>query len=398
MARLVLKFGGTSVADLNYIKHAANLIYQEHKKGHEIIVVVSAMAGETNKLLDYCQAVGDVQDAREVDVILSSGEQITSALMSMAIQNLGLKARSFLGWQIPLKTSNLHMNATIDHIETKVIETYLSSGGIAIIPGFQGVSEHGRITTLGRGGSDLTAVALAAAFKAARCDIYTDVTGVYFCDPKITKNSTKKKLDVITYDEIIEMSKYGAQVMQHESVSYAKKHHITVQVLSAFGKEIGSDLKGTFIQNKNDTSPQLSAFVINEQIIGFTARIKQKKCPLISDFIKTHKKDIKLIFSEKNQNHYDYKFFISMALKSKFKSFFQDNKIDFSTITSLIECVFIGSQLFQNKTKLKKIKLLLSQSHLDEKTILYSKSKISVIIPNDKKATLIDTVCSNLMG
>ena len=216
MATLVLKFGGTSVADLNYIKHAAKIITQEAKRGNRLIVVVSAMFGETNKLLDYCQTIGDIQDAREADVALSSGEQVTSALMAMAIQNLGFKARSFLGWQIPLKTSNLHMNAQIDEIDTEIIDSYLEEGGIAVVPGFQGVSDYGRITTLGRGGSDLTAVALAAAFDAQRCDIYTDVSGIYFCDPKLVKDGKAIKLDEVTYDEIIEMSSYGAKVMQYD--------------------------------------------------------------------------------------------------------------------------------------------------------------------------------------
>ena len=183
MARIVLKFGGTSVGDIDRIKNVARKVKVEVDAGHQVAVVVSAMSGVTNKLVEYCAGISPLHDAREYDAVVASGEQVTSGLTALALQELGITARSWQGWQIPIRTDDVHAKARIGTIETEELERRLSQGEVAVIAGFQGISPNGRITTLGRGGSDTSAVALAAAIKADRCDIYTDVDGVYTTDP-----------------------------------------------------------------------------------------------------------------------------------------------------------------------------------------------------------------------
>ena len=232
MARLVLKFGGTSVADVDRIRNVARLVKREVDAGHEVAVVVSAMSGETNKLVAWCRDLAVLHDAREYDTVVASGEQVTAGLLAIALQELGVNARSWLGWQIPLRTDDSHASARIAGIDTSEIERRFAQGQVAVIAGFQGLGSDNRITTLGRGGSDTSAVALAAAMKAERCDIYTDVDGVYTTDPRIVDKA--RKLDKITYEEMLEMASSGAKVLQIRSVEMAMKHRVRVQVLSSF--------------------------------------------------------------------------------------------------------------------------------------------------------------------
>ena len=232
MARLVLKFGGTSVGDIERIKAVAVRVKAEVDAGNEIAVVVSAMSGVTNRLVGYVDEIAPLYDAREYDVVVSSGEQITSGLLALALQELGVSARSWQGWQIPVHTDSAHGKARIQSISGEDVIKSLQAGEVAIVPGFQGIGPDGRVSTLGRGGSDTSAVALAAALEANRCDIYTDVEGIYTADPRIV--AMAHKLEKITYEEMLEMASVGAKVLQTRAVEIAMKHAVRLQVLSSF--------------------------------------------------------------------------------------------------------------------------------------------------------------------
>ncbi|TWB22755.1 aspartate kinase [Nitrospirillum amazonense] len=254
MARLVLKFGGTSVGTIDRIKNVARKVKQEVDAGHEVAVVVSAMSGVTNQLVDYVKQVSRLADEREYDAVVASGEQVTSGLLAIALQEIGIPARSWQGWQIPLITDDVHGKARIERIESGDLVTRMSTGEVAVVAGFQGVSKDGRIATLGRGGSDTSAVALAAAVQAERCDIYTDVDGVYTTDPRIVTKA--RKLGRITYEEMLEMASLGAKVLQTRSVEMAMKHRVRVQVLSTFEEAAGSALPGTLVVDEDEIVEQ----------------------------------------------------------------------------------------------------------------------------------------------
>ena len=238
MARIVQKFGGTSVGDLDRIRNVAQRVKAEVDAGNEVAVVVSAMSGTTNQLVAWAKDVGPLHDAREYDTIVATGEQVTVGLLAIALQNIGIDARSWLGWQVPFKTDSTHSSARIQSIEADEIAKRLSQGQVAVVAGFQGISEEGRITTLGRGGSDTSAVALAAALGADRCDIYTDVDGVYTTDPRIMPKA--RKLDQITFEEMLEMASAGAKVLQTRSVAMGMRHNVKIQVRSSFNDEPGT--------------------------------------------------------------------------------------------------------------------------------------------------------------
>lgn len=232
MARIVMKFGGTSVADIERIANVAAHVKREVDAGHEIAVVVSAMAGRTNELVNWTRQASPLHDAREYDTIVASGEQVTAGLLALTLQNQGVDARSWLGWQIPIHTSEAHGRARIERIEAGEIIDRFETGQVAVIAGFQGLGPKGRITTLGRGGSDTSAVAIAAAIKADRCDIYTDVDGVYTTDPRIVPRA--KRLNKISFEEMLEMASLGAKVLQTRSVEMAMVHHVPLVVRSSF--------------------------------------------------------------------------------------------------------------------------------------------------------------------
>ncbi|MCB1478287.1 MAG: aspartate kinase [Tepidamorphaceae bacterium] len=232
MGRLVLKFGGTSVADLDRIRNVARHVKREVDAGHEVAVVVSAMAGETNKLVGFCRDASPLHDAREYDAIVASGEQVTSGLLAIALQTMGVNARSWLGWQIPIRTDGAHGAARIESIDCPLLIERIGSGQVAVIAGFQGIGPDNRITTLGRGGSDTSAVAVAAAIGADRCDIYTDVDGVYTTDPRIVPKA--QRLEKIAYEEMLEMASLGAKVLQVRSVEMAMVHGVRTFVRSSF--------------------------------------------------------------------------------------------------------------------------------------------------------------------
>ena len=238
MGRIVQKFGGTSVADLDRIRAVAQRVKQEVDAGHQVAVVVSAMAGTTNQLVAWARDIGPLHDAREYDTIVASGEQVTVGLLAIALQNIGIDARSWLGWQIPFHTDGVHSAARIEHIDTASIAECLDKGQVVVAAGFQGISPEGRITTLGRGGSDTSAVALAAALEANRCDIYTDVDGVYTTDPRIMPKA--RKLNHVTFEEMLEMASAGAKVLETRSVAMAMRHNVNLQVRSSFTSDEGT--------------------------------------------------------------------------------------------------------------------------------------------------------------
>jgi len=245
MGRIVAKFGGTSVADVERIRTVAETVKVEVERGHQVAVVVSAMAGVTNELVALTSEANPMHDAREYDAVVATGEQVTSGLLALCLQKIGISARSWQGWQIPIRTDGVHGKARILGIETAELERRLADNQVCVVAGFQGLGPDNRITTLGRGGSDTTAVALAAALKADRCDIYTDVDGVYTSDPRIVTRA--RKVDKITYEEMLEMASLGAKVLQVRSVQMAMNHGVPVQVLSSFDGALGSDLPGTLV-------------------------------------------------------------------------------------------------------------------------------------------------------
>ena len=245
MARIVMKFGGTSMAGTERIRNVAARVKHEVDAGNEVAVVVSAMAGETDRLINFCREAAPLHDPKEYDVVVAAGEQITSGLLAITLQAMGVKARSWLGWQLPIQTSDAHASARIEDIDTTGLIAAMSAGEVAVIPGFQGVTADNRITTLGRGGSDTSAVAVAAAVKADRCDIYTDVDGVYTTDPRIVPRA--RKLAKVTYEEMLELASVGAKVLQTRSVGLAMKENVRVQVLSSFDAPTDNPIPGTLI-------------------------------------------------------------------------------------------------------------------------------------------------------
>jgi len=249
MALIVQKFGGTSVGDLDRIRNVATRVKSEVDAGHQVAVVVSAMAGTTNQLVSWARDIGPMHDAREYDTIVATGEQVTVGLLAIALQNLGIDARSWLGWQIPIRTDDIHGAARIDSIDCALMRERLAGGQVAVVAGFQGIAPDGRVATLGRGGSDTSAVALAAALQANRCDIYTDVDGVYTTDPRIAPKA--QKLDRITFEEMLEMASLGAKVLQTRSVAMAMRHNVNLQVRSSF-----SDAPGTLVVNEDEIVEQ----------------------------------------------------------------------------------------------------------------------------------------------
>lgn len=245
MARIVQKFGGTSVGDVERIKNVALKVKAEIDRGNEVAVVLSAMSGETNRLVGLVNQMGSLYDAREYDSVVATGEQITIGLLALALQDLGVSARSWLGWQVPFHTDDVHAKARIQKIDVDELDKRMKTGEVPVVAGFQGIGPDNRITTLGRGGSDTSAVALAAALGADRCDIYTDVDGVYTSDPRIVTKA--RKLEKITYEEMLEMASLGAKVLQTRAVEMAMKHGQRLQVLSSF-----EDKPGTLVVDEEE--------------------------------------------------------------------------------------------------------------------------------------------------
>jgi len=273
MALLVVKFGGTSVGNIDRIKYAAGKVAQEVKRGHKIVVVVSAMAGVTDTLIGYCRSVNPRPNPREYDSIVSTGEQVSSGLLALALEQRGLNARSWLGWQLPIRTDTSYTKATIRDIDVTRLEKRLERGEVAVLAGFQGVADDLSITTLGRGGSDTSAVALAAALGADRCDIYTDVDGIYTADPHIVARATK--LSRVSYEEMLELAALGAKVLQTRAVEMGLRYHVPIQVLSTFENAIGSDLPGTLVTTEDQ-------IMENNPVTGIAHSLAEGKLTLVN--------------------------------------------------------------------------------------------------------------------
>lgn len=269
--RIVMKFGGTSVADLDRIRKVAQTVRKQVEAGCEVTVVVSAMSGVTNQLVEYCHSLNPLCDLYEYDSIVATGEQVTSGLLAIALQNLGIPARSWTGWQVPIQTDDVHGKARIVQIDPDGLINCMQSGMVPVVAGFQGVDEAGRISTLGRGGSDTSAVALAAAMKAARCDIYTDVDGIYTTDPRIVKKA--RRIKMIAYEEMLELASVGAKVLQTRSVELAMKERVRVQVLSSFEDHVISKdgfLPGSLVVSEDE-------IVEKEKVTGIAYSLNEAK-------------------------------------------------------------------------------------------------------------------------
>ena len=388
MELVVLKFGGTSVADVPQIKKIALKIKGEVDQGNKVIVVVSAMSGVTNNLIDLVNQTSKNFSLSEHDVVLSTGEQITSALLSIALEELSLKARSWMGWQVPIVSDNTHGKAVIKDIKTSNIMGSIQKGYIAIVSGFQGISEDNRITTLGRGGSDTTAVALAAAFSADRCDIYTDVEGVYTTDPRIVKKA--KKLDFITYEEMLELASQGAKVLQTRSVALAMKYNVNLRVLSSF-----TNVPGTLIAEErgNMEKSEISgiAHSLNEAKITLSDIPDQPgQAAKIFGALAEFSINVDMIVQSSSINHgsTDMTFTIPetdllMAEKviKKIKGNIGFKK--FTSETNVAKISIIGNAMRSQSGIAKTMFQTLAKNHINIQVISTSEIKISVLISSE---------------
>ena len=388
MKIVVLKFGGTSVADVPQIKKISYKIKSEVDKGNKVIVVVSAMSGVTNKLVELVKNTSELASYSEYDVVLSSGEQVTSALLTIALNNLNIKGRSWLGWQVPIITNNTHSKAVIDKIKTSNILNSFKKNDIAIVSGFQGLSSENRITTLGRGGSDTTAVAIAAAFNALRCDIYTDVDGVYTTDPRIVKSA--KKLDYITYEEMLELASQGAKVLQTRSVALGMKYGVNLRVLSSF-----EDKPGTFIlkERGNMEKSEISgiAHSLNEAKITLSGvPDKPGQAAQIFSSLAEHSINVDMIVqsSSINEGSTDITFTIpetDLILAEKIINKIQE-KIGFKNFiseTKVVKVSVIGNAMRTQSGIAKTMFETLAKNQINIHVISTSEIKISVLISSD---------------
>ena len=388
MELVVLKFGGTSVADVPQIKKIALKVKGEVDQGNKVIVVVSAMSGVTNNLIDLVNQTSKNFSLSEYDVVLSTGEQITSALLSIALEELSLKARSWMGWQVPIVSDNTHGKAVIKDIKTSNIMGSIKNGYIAIVSGFQGISEDNRITTLGRGGSDTTAVALAAAFSADRCDIYTDVEGVYTTDPRIVKKA--KKLDFITYEEMLELASQGAKVLQTRSVALAMKYNVNLRVLSSF-----ANVPGTLIAEErgNMEKSEISgiAHSLNEAKITLSDIPDQPgQAANIFGALAEFSVNVDMIVQSSSINHgsTDMTFTIPetdllMAEKviKKIKGNIGFKK--FTSETNVVKISIVGNAMRSQSGIAKTMFQTLAKNHINIQVISTSEIKISVLISSE---------------
>ena len=385
---VVLKFGGTSVADVPQIKKISYKIKSEVDQGNKVIVVVSAMSGVTNNLVELVKSTSELASYSEYDVVLSTGEQVTSALLTIALNDLSIKGRSWLGWQVPIMTDNTHSKAVINEIKTSNILNSFKKNDVAIISGFQGLSSENRITTLGRGGSDTTAVAIAAAVSAERCDIYTDVDGVYTTDPRIVKSA--KKLDYITYEEMLELASQGAKVLQTRSVALGMKYGVNLRVLSSF-----EDKPGTFIMKERDNMEKSEisgiAHSLNEAKITLSGvPDKPGQAAQIFSSLAEHSINVDMIVqsSSINEGSTDITFTIpetDLILAEKTIRKIQE-KIGFKNFiseTKVVKISVVGNAMRTQSGIAKTMFETLANNQINIHVISTSEIKISVLISSD---------------
>ena len=387
MVKKVLKFGGTSVGSIERIQHVAKIIEKEHKNGNQLIVVVSAMSGKTNELLNLSKNICDSFDKRELDVLLSSGEQVTSALLAGALINLKIKAKSYLNWQIPILTEGEHSNARIVNIHTDKINKFLEKKGIAIIPGFQGISQNGNITTIGRGGSDASAVAIAKIFNTDFCEIYTDVDGVFSTDPN--KIPIAKKIEKISYDEMLELSSVGAKVMQSSAVQTAMIYNIPLEVKSTFTDRDGTKIFG---QDSIDYTKSVTGVAYSKDDAKITLIGVEDKPGVAANIFEPLNKSqvnvdmvIQNISSDKRTT--DVTFTIKRDDLQKTKEIFEKNdNINFEKITyndKVAKLSIVGAGMVTTPGVTYKMFRALADEKINILAISTSEIKLSVIIDEE---------------
>ena len=388
MVKKVLKFGGTSVGTIERIQHVANIIKKEISKGNKIIAVVSAMAGKTNELIELSNEISDEFDKRELDVLLSSGEQVTCALLSGSLKKINVKARSWMNWQIPILTEGEHANARIINMNIEKINKYLDENGVAILPGFQGISKNGDITTIGRGGSDATAVAVAKIFNANTCEIYTDVDGVFSTDPN--KIPVAKKIDKISYDEMLELSSLGAKVMQSSAVQTAMMYDIPLEVRSTF-----TDRKGTriFSQENIDYTKSVTGVAYSKDDAKITIIGVEDKPGVAANIFEPLSKaqinvDMVIQNISSDQKTTDITFTVKRDDISKTKRILKDNKnINYKSIIhndKVAKVSIVGAGMVSTPGVTYKMFRALSDENINILAISTSEIKLSVIIEEDK--------------
>ena len=390
MAIKVLKFGGTSVGTIERIQHVANIIKKEHDYGNQVITIVSAMAGQTNELIKLSKDITNDFNKREFDVLLSSGEQITCALLAGALIKLNVKAKSWLNWQIPILTEGEHSNARIINMNVEKINNCLKNNGVAIIPGFQGISENGDITTIGRGGSDATAVAVAKIFNADVCEIYTDVDGVYSTDPK--KIPVAKKIDKISYDEMLELSSLGAKVMQPSAVQTAMMYNIPLEVRSTFTNRQGTKI---FDQENIDYTKSITGVAYSKDDAKITIIGVEDKPGIAANIFEPLSKaqinvDMVIQNISSDQKTTDITFTIKRDDVSKTKDILKKNKnIGYKKIShndKVSKVSIVGAGMVATPGITYRMFRALSEENINIIAISTSEIKLSVII--DEENTL----------
>ena len=387
MVKKVLKFGGTSVGTVERISYVANIIKKEHSKGNKIIAVVSAMSGKTNELIKISKEISEEFSKRELDVLLSSGEQVTSALLSGALIKLGIKAKSWMNWQIPILTDGEHSNARIINMHIDKIDKFLDEDGVVIIPGFQGISKNGDITTIGRGGSDATAVAVAKILSADTCEIYTDVDGVYSTDPN--KIPVAKKIDKISYDEMLELSSLGAKVMQSSAVQTAMMYDIPLEVKSTFSERKGTKI---FNQDNIDYTKSVTGVAYSKDdakvtIIGVEDRPgvaanifeplskAQINVDMVIQNISSDHKTTDITFTVKRDDVLKTKQILKESAKIKYREIVENNKVAKISI--------VGAGMVSTPGVTYRMFRALSDENINILAISTSEIKLSVIIEED---------------
>ncbi len=384
MIKKVLKFGGTSVGTIKRIQHVAKIIKKEHLSGAKVIVVVSAMAGKTNELISLSNEISDEFNKRELDVLLSSGEQVTCALLSGALNSLDVKAKSWMNWQIPILTEGEHSNSRIINMHVEKINKYLDQGGVTIIPGFQGISKNGDITTIGRGGSDATAVAVAKILNAESCEIYTDVDGVYSTDPN--RIPVAKKIDKISFDEMLELSSLGAKVMQPSAVQTAMMYDIPLEVKSTFTERKGTKI---FNQENIDYSKSVTGVAYSKDDAKISVLGVEDKPGVAANMFEPLSKaqinvDMVIQNISSDQKTTDITFTVKRNDISKTKKILKDNtKIDYKDIIEnekVAKISIVGAGMVSTPGVTYRMFRALSDENINILAISTSEIKLSVII------------------
>ncbi len=387
MGKKVLKFGGTSVGTTERIMHVANIIKKEQSTGNKVIAIVSAMSGNTNELIKLSKEISEEFNKRELDVLLSSGEQVTCALLAGALIKLNLKAKSWLNWQIPILTDGEHTNARIINIHIEKINKFLDEGGVAIIPGFQGISKNADITTIGRGGSDATATAVAKIFNADTCEIYTDVDGVFSSDPN--KIPVAKKIDKISYDEMLELSSLGAKVMQPSAVQTAMMYDIPLEVKSTFTDRIGTKI---FSQENIDYTKSVTGVAYSKDDSKITIIGVEDRPGVAANIFEPLSKaqinvDMVIQNISSNQKKTDITFTVKRSDVSKTKQILKDNtKIKYREIIhndKVAKISIVGAGMVSTPGVTFRMFRALSDESINILAISTSEIKLSVIIDED---------------